>query len=460
MSLKHFQINHIESTSDLITNRAGLAPFHRYLEKTGLLKRLGNDFSSIKGSSKGLKVHDFFNQMICWLMDGTSRHISYFNELKKDDAYGATIETMESDMASSYAIERMCDKFTKFHEPKMRDILLDYCISLMKIKTPAILEFSVDSMVMSNEYAKQQQGRNSTYKTTYGYHPMQIVWNGLILDGIFRSGEKPTNEISKTFDMIDRLVKRIRKEFGDSITMIFRLDGGYYDQRIVNYFDDQNIAFILSGKMFNHVKEAAEAVQDEQWQEYQNGKVTWNVCDLGLKSKSWSRFYRGIYTQQMSNEEGQFILDFARSSNVIITNIGVNPNVLKNLTKKSQKEWTQVNKIVSSHHGRGADELPHRALKDLGFESLPFQQFNQNMVVYQCMVLTLAVFEGFKRNVLSDVISVKSYASTIRRIFFDIAGKICKHSNSITLKLRESVIERFHFSKIWERCCAPPFKID
>jgi hypothetical protein len=126
MSLQHFQINHIESTTDLITSRAGLAPFHRYLKSTGLLKRLNHDFSSIKGSSKGLKVDDFFNQMFCWLMDGTSRHITYFNELKKDPAYSATIGTLPSEMASSFAIERMCGKFTKLHEPKIRETLLDF----------------------------------------------------------------------------------------------------------------------------------------------------------------------------------------------------------------------------------------------------------------------------------------------------------------------------------------------
>ena len=119
----------------------------------------------------------------------------------------------------------------------------------------------------------------------------------------------------------------------------------------------------------------------------------------------------------------------------------------------------KTNKIISSHHGRGSDELPHRALKDLGFESLPFQQFNQNIVVYQCMLLALAAFEGFKRNVLNDVICIRSYASTVRRLFFDIAGKICKHSNSIILKLRKCFIERFNFHEVWEKSCDPPFTI-
>ncbi len=459
MSSNHFQINKIESTSDLITGRAGLAPFHKYIVNTGLLNRLSQDFESIKGSSKGLKVYDFFNQMLCWLMDGTSRHISYFNELRKDETYGATIGTENSAMASSYAIERMCEKFTKFHEPQIRDVLLDYCIAIMKTESPNIFEFSVDSMVMENEHSKQQQGRKSTYKRNYGYHPMQIVWNGFIIDGIFRSGDKPTNEINKTLDMIKRLIKRIREEFGESITMVFRFDGGYYDQRIADFLDKENIAFILSGKMYNHVKQAAEGVPEEKWGELQNGNVVWKTCELGLRSKSWTNFYRAIYTQQMSNNDGQFILEFAQSSNVILTNIGVNSKVLQNLSKPEQKKWMKTNKIISSHHGRGSDELPHRALKDLGFESLPFQQFNQNIVVYQCMLLALAAFEGFKRNVLNDVICIRSYASTVRRLFFDIAGKICKHSNSIILKLRKCFIERFNFHEVWEKSCDPPFTI-
>ena len=63
--------------------------------------------------------------------------------------------------------------------------------------------------------------------------------------------------------MIKRLIKRIREEFGESITMVFRFDGGYYDQRIADFLDKENIAFILSGKMYNHVKQAAEGVPEE-----------------------------------------------------------------------------------------------------------------------------------------------------------------------------------------------------
>ena len=75
MSKSNLKINKVESTLDLLTSRAGLAPFSRYLESTGVLDRLDAQFSSLKGSSKGLSVKNYFKQVMAWIMDGTSRHI-------------------------------------------------------------------------------------------------------------------------------------------------------------------------------------------------------------------------------------------------------------------------------------------------------------------------------------------------------------------------------------------------
>jgi hypothetical protein len=459
MSTSNFRINKIESTPDLITGRAGLAPFCKYLESTGLLNRLESDFSSLKGSSKGLKVKDFFKQVMAWLMDGSSRHISYFDELKKDEGYAATLETDFNDLASSHSIDRMCEKFTKLDEPKLRDILLDYCIERMKIEKPTVIELSVDSMVMNNEEAKKRQGVKWSYKKCLGFHPMQIVWNGMIIDAIFRSGEKSTNEIDKTLAMLKRLLKRIRKEMGDTVTIIVRLDSGYYDQRIMDYLNAENIAFIVSGKVFEFVKDATRGVPDDEWDEYKKGKSIWRFAEYGLKSKSWKKFYRAIFTQDITNIDGEIYLEFARPSNIILTNIGVNESVLANLNRKDKEYWLKAIAIVTSHHRRGADELPHRALKELGFEALPFHKFSENMLIYQCMVLTLAAFEGFKRDVLIGVVSPKSYANTVRRKFIDIAGKFTKSSGTIFLKLREVILERLCFHKVWQRAISPPITI-
>ncbi|MBF0197029.1 MAG: IS1380 family transposase [Planctomycetes bacterium] len=459
MSVSNSRINSIESTQDLITGRAGIAPFCKYLEGTGVLNRLDADFSSLKGSSKGLAVRDFFKQMTAWLMDGTSRHITYFDDLKKDEGYAAALETEVKDMASSHAISRMSEKFTKFHEIAFRDILLDYCMERLKLENPSVVEFSVDSMVMNNDEAKKRQGVRCTYKKVKGYHPMQIVWNGMIIDAIFRSGNTPTNEIGKTLAMIERLISRVRQDMGDNTTIVIRLDGGYYDKRIMDYLDRENVAFIVSGRMYESVKEATKGITEGEWDEYKKGNLEWRFAEFGFRSKSWTTYYRAIYTQLMTRDDGQFLLDFARPSNIILTNIGVNNNVLKNMSRKDKQHWLRSKTIIMSHHSRGGDELPHRALKEIGFEELPFHRFSENMVVYQCMVLTLALFEGFKRDALVGVFSPKSYANTIRRKFIDIAGKIVKTGGTIILKLRDSLLDSLSFSEVWTRSCSPPVRI-
>jgi hypothetical protein len=459
MSSDNSLINTIESTPDLLTGRAGLAPFCKYLEGTGVLNRLEAEFSSLKRSSKGLATKDYFKQMIAWLMDGTSRHITYFEDLKKDEGYAATIETDMKDMASSHSISRMTEKFTKLQEGAFRDILLDYCIERLKIEKPSVIEFSVDSMVMDNDDAKKRQGVKCTYKKVKGFHPMQIVWNGMIIDAIFRSGSKSTNEIRKTLAMIQRLIKRVRQEMGDTATIVIRLDGGYYDKRIMEYLNSENVAFIVSGKMYEFIKDAANGISESEWSDYQKGPLVWRYAEFGAKSRSWDTFYRAIYTQLLTRDDGQFVLDFARPANVILTNIGVNENVLKNMSRKDKNNWLKPEVILKSHHGRGADELPHRALKDLGFEELPFHRFSENMVVYHCMVLTLALFEGFKRDALVGVVSATAYATTVRRKFIDVAGKITSSGRSISLKLREVVLERLNFIEVWERCISPPVVI-
>jgi len=70
-------------TTDTITGRGGLALFSRYLETTGILDILNSKFGFVRKSSKGLPVWILFKQIFCFFLDGTSRHLTYFDQLKK-----------------------------------------------------------------------------------------------------------------------------------------------------------------------------------------------------------------------------------------------------------------------------------------------------------------------------------------------------------------------------------------
>ena len=102
------------------------------------------------------------------------------------------------------------------------------------------------------------------------------------------------------------------------------------------------------------------------------------------------------------------------------------------------------------------DELPHRGLKDFGFEELPFKRFGPNQALYYCMLIGFFLHETFKEDVLVNVVPVTSYATTVRRTVIDFAAKIVRRGGQIILKVTHAVMNRLQFDKLWERCQHPP----
>jgi len=96
----------VEVTSDTLTGRGGLVLFSRYMRNLGILPELERLFGEIRKSGKGLGVAALFHQLFCFLVDGTSRHLVYWDALKKDAGYAGAIETAPEQMASSHTVKR------------------------------------------------------------------------------------------------------------------------------------------------------------------------------------------------------------------------------------------------------------------------------------------------------------------------------------------------------------------
>ena len=129
--------------------------------------------------------------------------------------------------------------------------------------------------------------------------------------------------------MMKDLVGVIRKEYRETVTIIIRLDSGFFDEKILRACDKLGVGFICTGKMYKGVKEYVGVQQEAQWKSYCNRNQEWKYLEFGCRCDSWKRFYRAIYTR-LSYAGEQRLLDFARPDNVILTNIGVNPKVLVN----------------------------------------------------------------------------------------------------------------------------------
>ncbi len=52
---------------------------------------------------------------------------------------------------------------------------------------------SLSPMVMDNDEALQREGCDPTYKKVKGFQPLHLIWEGKIVDAIFRRGKRHSN---------------------------------------------------------------------------------------------------------------------------------------------------------------------------------------------------------------------------------------------------------------------------
>ena len=447
-------IANVEVTNDIITGRGGVALFVRYLNTILILPLLDKTFGKLRKSSKGLPVTMLFQQIFCFLFDGTSRHLTQFDRLAEDKGYAATLETDMKDMASSHRIKRFFALFAWCHSGAFRKILNQLFVWRLRITSPKIVELGIDTMVMDNDEALKRHGVQPTYKKKKGFQPLQMIWNSMIVDAVFRGGKKHSNYGNTVVNMINRIIPLIRSTCGEDVLIIIRMDSGFLDHKILTVLDELQVGFIVSGKIYNSVKEYVGRQPRSDWEQYDHDRQSWAYLEFEWGCDTWNYAYRTFYTQPIY-EAGQGLLPFARPDNVILTNLDEDSSVLANCTKAERKHWLKPETIIASHHSRGADELPHRGLKDFGFEQLPFKQFAANSAFYYCMLIAFFLFETFKQDVLEGVIPIVSYATTVRRKLVDIAAKIVTTGHAVILKVSREVMDNLRFATLWHRCNHP-----
>jgi len=448
------KISKVGVTEDTLTGRGGLALFVRYVSQVNIYALLFDAFGHIRRSEKGQPVWNVFKQIFCFFYDGTSRHLVYFDQLKRDRGYASVIENTSEEMIGSHQAKRFFKAFSWLCGGIFRRILKRLFIWRLKIQRSEKIELTIDLMIMDNDEAVKRHGVEPTYKKVKGFGSLQVLWNRKVVDAIFRGGSKHSNAGQTVVNMVTDLVNLIRREYRADVPIVVRMDSGFFDEDNLSALDRQNIGVICTGKVYDHVKGYVGALPENGWAIYDNGHQEWEYVEFGYRYESWKKYYRAIYTRPAYEGE-QRVLDFARPDNIIITNLGVNPAVVKGCSAEVRKELIRVESIIHSHHQRGADELPHRGLKDFGFEELPFKRFSPNTAFFYCMLISFFLFETFKEDVLEEVLPVASYATTVRRKVVDFAAKIITTSRGIILKVTQAVMDHLRFDKLWERCQNP-----
>jgi len=198
-------------------------------------------FGGIRKSDKGQPVAEMFKQGFCFLMDGTSRHLVYFDALKKDAGYAAGIETAPADMLSSHAVKRFFGAFSWYRLWLFRTLLQQLFLWRVKMVKPEVIVLGLDTMVMDNDEAQKRHGVQHTYKKVKGFQPLQLTWGRLVIDAVFRGGSKHSNHGDTVVKTVEHVVAIIRKHYGEDVPIIIRIDAGFFDQKLFKAFEKLGI---------------------------------------------------------------------------------------------------------------------------------------------------------------------------------------------------------------------------
>lgn len=449
-------LDRLETTPDRLTGRAGLSLFSRYLRNLELFGFLERLFGSIRKSGKGLPVGLLFHQLFCFFLDGTKLSLTRFDELAEDAGYAGAIEVSPEAMASSHQVKRFFQAFSFGHVFQFRRLLQRLFLWRLEVADPEVVVLGMDTMVMDNSAAERREGVSPTYKTgVSGFHPFQITWRRLVVDAVFRGGSKHSNEGKTAHQALRHLVPKIREVLGEQVPIVVRMDSGFFDQTLYGLCEELGIGYVAVGKLYRDLKARIERCPPFAFHRYEAEDQTWQYLSLFDRRGIWDRSRRALFLRP-EYEDGQRMLSFARPERVLYTNLGTGGPVDDRLEAAGLEEWSRPEQVITCYHGRGRDELVHRALKDFGTEQLPFQRFEPNAVFYYVMLAAYNLHETFKADGLDGAIKLTSYATRLRRRVVDIAGKVVRTGGRLILKVPEAVARRLDLRRLWEAVADPP----
>ena len=325
----------------------------------------------------------------------------------------------------------------------------------LKLEAPSAVVLGIDAMVMDNDEANVRHGVQPTYKKVKGFAPLQMTWGRFLIDAVFRGGKKHSNSGNSVEQMVRHVVTLIRKHYRGDVPIVVRLDSGFFDQKLFEFFEELRIGYICTGKLYPDIKAFAAQVPACVWSEYKRLDQVWRYFEFGNRRVNWKKMRRAILTRPMAEDE-QWLFEFARPDTILYTNLGMGEDIDVLLQAAGLAHWTCPEHVIRLHHSRGTDELVHRALKEFGSETLPFKRFAANAAFYYTMAVAFFLFESFKEDVTQPVLPITSYATTLRRKAIDFAAKIVRTGGRTILKVTRATWNELQIPKLWELSRAPP----
>ena len=413
----------IETTSEKLTPRTGVAIFGEYLK--------GMDFKNIVNtqieSSKHHKAYDPFDYIypLILMQHSGGRVIDDIREIRMDEALQSILKI--NVIPTADAVIKYLHKMGTDGEEAMRNINKKYLKRFLKsLKKDEDLILDIDATFIE---AHKNTAKYS-YKKSPGYMPMVGHINGgYVIDVDFRDGNIAPSD--KNLEFIKQCVMQL--PVGRKFDRV-RIDSAGYQAKIFNYCDDNNIKFTISAPLDKSIQTAINEVKDDDWKQLGKSKI--------------ERVAEVLHTMGKTNNSFRLIIVKKDITPIL-------PTLEETLTDEQREQYYQemhyciatndndlsVEEIIKLHRQRG--ETSENKIKELknGFNMsyLPTSNFEANSFYFQIGTLSYNLFLLFKQ--ILDKSLQKHTVKTIRYKLYNIAGKVVYHARQWILKVNEQFIE-------------------
>ena len=254
----------------------------------------------LRKSSKGVKIVSIFQPVLSYFVDGSSRHLTYFDQLREDEGYAASLESDVAQLCPSHSIKRFFKGFSFLRTRLFRRLYQRIFLWRLRIEKPDVLVLDIDTVVLDNDDAKKRWGISPTYKKKKGFQPFLVKWDRYIIDAVFRGGKKHSNHGETVKNSLDYIVRLVRNGYGTDIPIIVTCDSGFFDEKLFDFFENQlGIFYVCTGKMYDDISEHVAGLSEDSFfivekHHSANECSQWKCTEFFNGRKSWLKERRAI----------------------------------------------------------------------------------------------------------------------------------------------------------------------
>jgi len=427
-------------TDKQVTPWGGLRLIQEFYERCGLREQIRSLNLPEPGSNRGYSPADIIEGFMVSVILGAKR-FSHSGMLRHDEVI-REIFGWNKGMASQSTFSRFFPKISLEQSDENFAQLNSWWFSQLKIDKITV---DLDSTVITRfgEQESVEVGYNPRRHGRASHHPI-IAFAcepKMIIQAWMRSGDSAASTDLKDF-FTEVLAVLPKQKIG-----LVRADSGFYGKDVLEYFEEQNLQYIISARM--NAGLVAEIFNQRSWFRSQDGI---DYCSFEYQALGWDKPRRMVVvrkdSEKLSKSGGKTLFqdydDFAKYRySAFVTNSGLSADLI----------WT-----VYKHRAEAENQI--KELKyDYGIEGFCSEKFEGTEAAFRWVMVAYNLMSLFRMVVLKY--KHLPMLSSVKFQCIAIGSYLVKRSRKKELKLavkdkRRTFIEDL-FQKV--RHTEPPFSI-